>query len=200
MEEGQERQKFVTLSIRTTCWLQVSGLRSFYHHRISNDIPVRKHDAFRMSSSPGRVHKECQILCWILRLGAAVLCRACGIDDTGEVLYPVTRISLVSHDNDLVQGDANFLRRFLCIFDEWQLGNYGSGSGVFELESKFLNCIVRVRRREDTSSPVASPCDSRSVNAIWCVQRKDIALLPVPEVLQSFAKVCCSLLDLRICV
>jgi hypothetical protein len=105
-----------------------------------------EHDALGMASGSRRVNQEGQVFRGVLCLCAPPLCRACGVDNAGEMLDCVRRVFLVTHDNNSVKWDADLLRRCLRILDVRELCDNGFRARVFQLERELFDSVVRIGR------------------------------------------------------
>jgi len=159
---------------------------------------MRKHDTFGMPCCSAGVHQESKILCWLRGLGSPIPRRSSCVEDTCKVLHSVRQILLVSHDNDLVECNPSLLSCLLRILDEGQLSDNSPGPRVLELERELFNRVVWVGWRYNTASPMTSPCYGRGIDAIWRVECKNVTSLPVPEGLESFAKLNSGIFDLNV--
>lgn len=65
---------------------------------------------------------------------------------------------------------------------------YSFGSGISDLKGEFFCSVSRVCGRDDSTGPKAAPYDGRVVDRVGTVKGKDVALLPIPFCLETFAK------------
>lgn len=98
-------------------------------------------------------------------------------------------ILLISDQNDTILLNADFLASRLRVIQVCQLSDQHLGPRVPKLECQLINCVAWVGWGQDASSPVHSPCYGRCINAIGCIESKDIA---APEVIigtEAFAEI-----------
>ena len=163
VEEWQESQYLVAITIWPAIRFQMACLSCFDHHRIGDNISMRKHHAFRMPGCTGRIHKKGEIFGW-LGLCSPVSRGSSWIYDACEVLESVRSVSLISHEDNPIQRYANLRCRLLSLLEKRKLGNNCFCLRVFQLKRKLFNCIVRIGRTQHSSSPVTTPCYCRRVD------------------------------------
>ena len=75
---------------------------------------------------------------------------------------------------------------------------YSFGSSISDLKGEFFCSVSRVCGRDDAAGPKAAPYDGGVVDGVGTVKSEDVALLPIPVCLETFAKSNGSIADLCI--
>jgi hypothetical protein len=149
---------------------------------------VGQHDALGMTGRSRTVYQECQIFLWVY-LRSSISRGSRDIPHIREMFKPCSLVTLIAHEDNPILGNSSLLRRFTSRFQVRLLCNQCLSTRISELEGELIGCITWVCRAENPSSPVNAPCDSGGVDAIWSVESKNIALLPVPKGLQTRSEI-----------
>lgn len=112
------------------------------------------------------------------------------------MLEPHSLILLIPQQDDPIPRYADLLRSRNGILQHRNLRDHSLGPGVLQLESKFLDGVSWVGRRDDAAGEEGAPCYSGCVDGVGGVEGEYVAFLPVPEASQAFAEVGCGLFDL----
>ena len=78
--------------------------------------------------------------------------------------------------------------------------HYSFSSGISDLKGEFFCSVSRVCGRDGAAGPKAAPYDGGVIDGVGAVKSKDVALLPIPLGLETFAKSNGGTADLCICV
>lgn len=143
---------------------------------------------FGQSRCATAIDEEREILIWI-DLRSSESLRPRDVPHRSEMLVPALRMPRVADQSNPVFRYPNLLASFQSDIDKRQLREQCSRSAILQLVRKLFLCVSRICWRHNASSPMRSPYDRRRIDAIWCVESQDIALLPIPETFQSLAEV-----------
>ena len=110
------------------------------------------------------------------------------------------RVACGPNQDDPVLGQPYSLCRFLGGRQTGHMYRYSFGSGISNLKGEFSCSVSRVCGGDDSAGPEAAPYDGGVVDGVGTVKSKDVALLPIPVGLETFAKFNGSTTDLCICV
>ena len=185
--EGQEGQNPVTFAISTSIPSQVT-FTSAQLEDIGNDISMREHDPLRDTSGARGENKESNVLGRI-HLRPTKPSHAGNIPDRGKMLDLDFRITLVADQKDPTLRYPSLARRFLSHWKNRNMSSQCLGAGGLQLELQLLDRVCGVGGRNNTSSPVRSPCYNGRIDAIGSEQCQHVALLPFVDGPQALSEV-----------
>lgn len=165
VEEGQECQQPVALSICIAVPGQISFLSGRQLVNVRHNVSMRQHHALWYASGPRRIHQKGEVLGRVdLRLEVARSAR--DIANRREVLIFRGRMSFVTDQDDSVVWNAHNLRSLKRSKQARHMGSQHSCLGAFELERQFIRSVCRIGRADNTTGPVYAPYQWRNIDAV----------------------------------
>jgi hypothetical protein len=97
-------------------------------------------------------------------------------------------VSCGPNQDDPILGQPDRFCHFPRRCQTGHMRGYSFRSGISDLKGEFFCSVSGVCRRDDSAGPKTAPYDGRIVDGVGTVKSEDVALLPIPVCLETFAK------------
>lgn len=141
---------------------------------------MTEHNPFGETGCTRRIYEKRKILLWIYSC-SSILLDDRKVLDGAKMLEPHRGIFFIAQQDNPVFQNTNLPRRFSCNLEGSKLRHQSLCARILQLKSQLFGRPGRVRRWNNTASPMASPCQCWSVDTIWCEECEHITFLPAPE-------------------